>query len=325
MNKYILLPLIVILSSSQLFASELTRGIYISELMLLTKPRFEQIFNEARQAKIDTLIVDINRPSEAYANQIRKIKEANMRYVARVVMFPGGGNAEQIHSKNYWENKYRLVESAVAYGADEIQLDYIRYASKNRPSHQNAMDVHEVIKWFKAKLAAKNIPLQIDVFGIAAKGESLYIGQDLKLFADSVDVMCPMTYPSHFEPFLPHFKAPYKAVKELLTDLNRQFDSKLPFRVNPYIEVYNYHYSMNDTQRQEYIRAQIQAAQDTGAEGWYAWSPGNNYNTLFQVLRTDDAKGIRREAMPKRVPAQQPALGLLDDKILLKNFISASW
>jgi len=288
MNKYIILPIVAVLFSFQASSSELLRGIYISQPTLLTKPRFEQIFNEALEAKIDTFIVDMEKPSEGYANQIKKIKEAQRKYVARVVMFPGGGNAQQIRSKEYWDNKYRLIEAAISYGADEIQLDYIRYASKNKPSHKNALDVHEVIKYVKAKLEKLNIPLQIDVFGIAAKGESLYIGQDLKLFAESVDVMCPMTYPSHFEPYLVHSKAPYKAVKELLTDLNNLFGSKVPFRVHPYIEVYNYRYSMNDAQKQNYIRAQIKAAKDTGAHGWYAWSPGNNYKNLFQALKADD-------------------------------------
>jgi hypothetical protein len=289
MKTNIILAILIILASSAIQAASLKRGIYISEPTLLTKSKLDRLIDEAKEAKIDTFVVDMEHPGKNYAAAIAKIKAANLRYVARVVMFPGGGNAAQIHSTDYWANKYKLVDAAVSYGVDEVQLDYIRYASKNRPSHQNALDVHKVIQWFKTNLAAKKIPLQIDVFGIALKSESLYIGQDVKLFADTVDVMCPMTYPSHFEPYLQHSKAPYQAVKELLGDLNRQFDSKLPFRLDPYIEVSNYRFAMSNSQKQEYIRAQIKAAKEAGAEGWYAWSPGNSYGNLFQALKKEDS------------------------------------
>lgn len=281
--QYIIL--ILLFSFPSLLLASFEQGIYVSQNTLESQ-RIDSLIKEAKEAKIDTFVIDMARISKSYGTQIQKVKDAQLKYVARVVVFPGGGSAAVVKSQAYWENVYKLVEAAVNHGADEIQLDYIRYASKNRPSHQNALDVHEVIKWFKNKLKPKNIPLQIDVFGIACQGESKYIGQDLKLFSETVDVMSPMTYPSHFEPYVLHSKNPYNAVKTLLDALNAQIGPKLPFRLIPYIETSNYRYPMSNSQKQKYILEQIRAAKDAGAVGWYAWSPNNAYANLFAALNT---------------------------------------
>jgi hypothetical protein len=94
-----------------------------------------------------------------------------------------------------------------------------------------------------------------------------------------------MTYPSHYEPYMDHTKAPYESVLELLEALKVQVGTPMPFRLNPYIEVYNYRYEMTNPELQDYIRAQIKAAKDAGAQGWYAWSANNKYGNLFKVLK----------------------------------------
>jgi hypothetical protein len=58
-----------------------------------------------------------------------------------------------------------------------------------------------------------------------------------------------------------------------------------------YIELFNYHYKLSTPERIDYIRAQLRAARDAKAEGWIAWSAGNRYDILFDLLRRyrDDA------------------------------------
>jgi hypothetical protein len=36
----------------------------------------------------------------------------------------------------------------------------------------------------------------------------------------------------------------------------------------------------------EYIKAQLKAVEESGADGWYAWSPHNRYNNLFSILES---------------------------------------
>ncbi len=125
------------------------------------------------------------------------------------------------------QKKYALVKHAVDLGASEIQLDYIRYNTKQKPSAENAKDIHTSFNGIKIKLDSQNIPLQIDVFGISSFGESKYIGQNIKLFSESVDAICPMVYPSHYTPFKKHFEQPYNTVYDSLVSLKKHLTINL--------------------------------------------------------------------------------------------------
>ncbi len=265
------------------------KGIYVTQYNFENTAFLTSLIKNAKASGIDTFVVDLEIISNQYAKNVQLLKENNIKYVARIVMFPGGGTSEQVKNPAYWQRKYRLVQQAVNWGANEIQLDYIRYSSKQKPSPQNAKDIYAIIQWYKDKLAGQNIPLQIDVFGIASFGESKYIGQNIKLFSQSVDAICPMVYPSHYQPFPEHYKTPYKTVYSSLSSIKKQFEDDMPVKVVPYIELSNYHYpTMTRSEKIAYIKAQLKAVQAAGADGWYAWSPHNRYDNLFYVLQHQD-------------------------------------
>ncbi|EKD70157.1 MAG: hypothetical protein ACD_46C00619G0012 [uncultured bacterium] len=285
--KYIksaLLCIFLFLFSTLSFAQESAKGIYLTQYTFENTTYLNYLIKNAKAVGINTFVVDYEFPSKRYRNNIALLKENNIQYVARIVMFPDGGTRAQIKSPEYWQRKYSLVKTAVDMGASQIQLDYIRYSSKTPPSSQNAKDIHEIIKWYKTKLAAQGIPLQIDVFGVTSFGESKHIGQNLKLFSESIDAICPMVYPSHYEPFNYHFKRPYETVYDSLTRIQDQFGDDMPIKMYAYIELSNYHYRMSGEKRIEYIKAQLNAVKNAGADGWYAWSPHNRYEYLFKAL-----------------------------------------
>jgi len=272
------------------------KGIYVTQYNFENTAFLTHLIKGANAAGVNTFVVDLEIPSKRYKNNIALLKENNIKYVARIIMFPGGGTSEQIKNPEIWQKKYSLVKQAVDWGADEIQLDYIRYSAKQKPSPQNAQDVLAIISWYKTKLAAQNIPLQVDVFGIASFGESKYIGQNIKLFAQSVDAVCPMVYPSHYVPFRAHYEDPYNTVYDSLVNLKKQFSNQeAPMKVIAYIELSNYHYPMSRTDKLDYISEQIQAVNEAEVTGWYAWSPHNRYDNLFNVLQSKNIKNIRAE------------------------------
>ncbi len=286
MRKGILL-LILLLSSFWATAAfaVLTKGIYLTQYTLEDTPYLNYLIQHAKAVGINTFVVDMERPSQRYHDNLALLKKNNIAYVARVVMFPGGGTRVQIKNPLVWQKKYALVQQAVAWGADQIQLDYIRYNTLQPGSSQNARDVYQIIQWYKNQLDRQNVPLQLDIFGIASFGPSIYIGQDIKLFSGSADVICPMVYPSHFEPFRKHAVTPYDTIYSALDAIKDQFeDEELPFKLYPYIELSNYRYPLSHKKRLEYILAEIRAVEDAGADGWYVWSPHNEYDALFEVL-----------------------------------------
>ncbi|MBS0287898.1 MAG: hypothetical protein JSR17_11415 [Proteobacteria bacterium] len=266
-------------------AAPKTKGIYINQGTLEDTKRLTYLINQSKAVGINTFVVDLAQTTRNYQKNINLIKSNGLRYVARIVVFPDGGNPKQLKSNAYWEGRFKLVENAIAYGADEIQLDYIRYSTKQPPSAQNAKDVKQVIKFFKQRLQAKGVPLQVDIFGEVSFKESPRIGQNVELFADTIDVVCPMVYPSHYHPYEKHSAEPYNTVYKSLTSLKSKFD-KMPFKLNPYIEASNYHYKWSNSKKTNYIISQIKAVEDANADGWFVWSPQNHYDNLFNALKT---------------------------------------
>jgi hypothetical protein len=260
------------------------KGIYISQSTIENREYLQYLINRAKEVGINTFVIDLNTVSNAYEKNILLVKNSGIRYVARVVVFPFGGDPSKVRSEAYWMTRYRLVDAAIHLGADEIQLDYIRYAASNKPSPKNAEDIHEVIAWFKNKIDGR-AKLQIDVFGESSFKESSRIGQNIPTFAPSVDAVCPMLYPSHFEPFKDHAKKPYDIIYAALVTLKSQFAGhNIPFQLYPYIELSNYRHPFTPEQLVGYIHSQVKAVEDADADGWYAWSAGNKYDRLFDIM-----------------------------------------
>jgi hypothetical protein len=277
------------------------KGIYLTQYMLENPEKLNYFIREAKATGINTFVVDHEYFSSKYAPAIAKVKAAGIKDVARIVVFSDGGNYNQVHSREHWEKIYKLVDSAINAGADAVQLDYIRYSSKQPANPQHAKDVYEVIKWFKNKISSRNVPMEIDIFGEVSYHPSLHIGQDLKMFADSVDGVNPMVYPSHFWPYQKYSADPYKTVNDSLNALVGHFDNKVPFKVHAFIEAVNYHYikKTSKAEKQKYLLQQIRAVEEAnGVSGWYVWSANNVYENLFHVLRNNK---IKSDDSPPRI------------------------
>jgi len=259
------------------------KGIYLTQWTLENTSVLNYLIKNAKASGVDTFIVDYEIPSKRYRENIALLKENNIKYVARIIMFPDGGTPKQITTPEIWQRKYSLVRQAVDLGASSIQLDYIRYSSKQPASSEHSKNIFKIIQWYKNKL--QNVPLEVDVFGITSLGESKHIGQNVQLFAQTVDAICPMVYPSHFVPFPHHFEHPYDTVYDSLSLIQKQFNHQMPIKMYAYIELSNYHYPMSHAKTLAYIKAQIKAVEAAGADGWYAWSPHNRYDNLFAVLQ----------------------------------------
>ncbi len=269
-------------------ANAMDKGIYITQFNLENPTKLDYFIREAKSAGINTFVIDHEYKSSHYAAAIAKVKAAGIKNVARIVVFSNGGSADQVRSKPYWEEKFKLVNESIQAGADAIQLDYIRYSSKLPADPQHAKDVYEVIKWYKAKINAEKVPMEIDIFGEVSYYPSMHIGQDIKMFADSVDGVNPMVYPSHFWPYQKYSAEPYNTIHNSLSALVKQFNGNPPFKIRAFIEAANYHYlkQTSNDQKQKYLLEQIRAVEDTkGVSGWYVWSANNVYENLFHVLK----------------------------------------
>lgn len=278
------------------------QGIYVTQYNLENPKKLDYLISQSKQAGINTFIIDHEYYSSHYAPAIAKIKAAGIKSVARIVVFSDGGNSQQIHSQEHWEKKLNLANDAIKAGVDAIQLDYIRYSSKEPANPQHAKDVYQIIKWYKSKINAQNVPMEIDIFGEVSYYPSMHIGQDIKMFADSVDGVNPMVYPSHFWPYQKYSADPYKTINNSLNALAKQFNDNPPFKIRAFIEATNYHYlkKTSDAQKQKYLLQEIRAVEDAkGTAGWYVWSANNSYDNLFEVMKNNKLKGTQQTEMTK--------------------------
>ncbi len=260
------------------------KGIYITQPTLENTKTITHLISQAKAVGINTFVVDYSRRSTRYAQNIQLVKNAGLNYVARIVMFPEGAHHAQVISKQYLAGRHKLIQEAVALGANEIQLDYIRYKATQRPSPENVNYIFNVIKSVRDQLKGSGVKLQIDIFGVAASQPSHAIGQDPSVFASAVNAICPMVYPSHYEPFHVHAEQPYKTVYKSLVDLRENIRQYPDVKIYAYIELFNYRYPMSYAKKVQYIKEQIRATLDSHANGYYFWSARNKYGILFSVL-----------------------------------------
>jgi len=135
--------------------------------------------------------------------------------------------------------------------------------------------------------------MEIDIFGEVSYYPSMHIGQDIKLFADSVDGVNPMVYPSHFWPYQKYSADPYNTIHKSLGALTAQFNGNPPFKIHAFIEAANYHYikKTSNAEKQKYLLQEIRAVEDSkNVSGWYVWSANNVYENLFEVLKNNKTK-----------------------------------
>lgn len=262
-----------------------SRGIYLTQETLQNNKKLDYLMQQAKLYHIDTFVIDMNYPNKKYAQNISKVEKNDIRYVARVVIFPHGGTHQQVTDKKIWEKRLALMREAVRLGASAIQLDYIRYQAKHPGSPEKSKQILKVVQYFKSEAEKKHVELQMDIFGITAHGNGSTIGQDVRALASVVNAFCPMVYPSHYEPFRWHSERPYETVYSSIVALKAKIQHEPNTKIYAFIEAYNYRYFLSATKKTQYIRAEIKAATDAGANGFYVWSARNKYEPLFQALQ----------------------------------------
>jgi len=261
-------------------------GIYLTQATAQNTLKLNNLIHHSKANGISIFVIDYNRPSARYQKNVAKVRRHGIRYVARIVVYPRGGTHSQVISQRHREKKWRQIRQAMAYGAQDIQLDYIRYKPSRAASVRNEQHIYEVIRYFRDKMQGSGVKLQVDIFGEVSHRPSRHIGQNARLFAQSVDALCPMVYPSHYEPYRKHAVRPYETVYNSVSALRHQIRQYSNVKVYAYIELYNYRYPMSYQKKMQYIKAQIRGAKAAGADGIYVWNPWNRYQILFNVLQS---------------------------------------
>lgn len=205
------------------------------------------------------------------------------------------------YNKESWEYPLKLAEEAVSMGFKEIQFDYVRFPTDGNRSNidygeiakskTKAEAISGFLKYAREKLNNKGVYVSADVFGdiINVKGDST-IGQHLETLGESVDVLSPMVYPSHYA--LGSYGVdypdsnPYIIINNSMNDAIKRLSS-IPEEkraiIRPWLQDFSAPWLKRDYGKnyisygKEEVRAQIKATYDAGLEEWILWNAGNKY------------------------------------------------
>ena len=277
-----------------------------------------------------------------YPAFIKKLKDRNIYLIARIVTFKdnllatthpewavktrGGGIfrdrerlrwADAFH-KETWEYNIAVAKAAAEVGYDEIQFDYVRLPDNRGvvfPEKSNIANRTKVITGFLEAAYKALIPYNVfvaaDVFGYVPWNEGdTGIGQQIVDVTKAVDIVSLMTYPSGYHLGIPKYRYPVKHIYEVvyLTQkmaIDRTKASPLKFR--PWLQAFRDYAYRGGEFKEERMKLEIKAADDSGASGWMFWNAGNIYPKGVFYTGNGDKITPAEPASPQ--PAAAPVEG----------------
>ncbi|MGG1574313.1 putative glycoside hydrolase [Fictibacillus sp. NRS-1165] len=203
------------------------------------------------------------------------------------------------YKEEYWKYVTAVAKDAAKQGFDEIQFDYVRFpdngeqvdrevkfANPNKKS--KAQNIHDFLLYAKKELKPYGVKVSADVFGVStSQKDDSGIGQQWESVTPAVDVISPMTYPSHYGPGVYGIRVPdakpYELIKKALTPaINR--DKVLQEQKKPVAEIRPWYQDFTATwvdghikYGPQQIKDQIRAGQELGVDEYMLWNPQNKY------------------------------------------------
>ena len=194
------------------------------------------------------------------------------------------------HQDGPWRYAAELACEAVDLGFSEIQFDYVRFPDDKRlvldatfplaRGRVRAQVIRDQLLATRKRLASLGVPITADVFGLTATDTTdMGIGQKWEQFVNTVDVVLPMMYPSHYNPgsygIANPNAHPYETISHGLKDAHRR-SASVPgaAALRPWYQDFTLgppHYTATE------VRAQIEAGYANGVEGWVLWNPRSIY------------------------------------------------
>lgn len=191
------------------------------------------------------------------------------------------------YNQAVWAYKVAIAKDAARRGFDEIQFDYIRFPEHriegynyHVPVARRTEAIEGFLRYARKELAAENVYLAADVFGLTTSvepGDDMEIGQDYARMAEIVDYILPMVYPSHYAPGTygigdPN-AAPGQIVYESLVRAQQRTWGMDVRKHRPWIQDFTYgkQYTRAD------IEDQIKGLARAGIYQWILWDPNNQY------------------------------------------------
>jgi hypothetical protein len=193
-----------------------------------------------------------------------------------------------------------LAREAIDAGADEVELDYVRYpvtGIHNADFHleERGLTQIKVISSFVRDMHnmthARGVPLSLDIFGVVAFGKREDIerlGQDPTILAAECEVLSPMVYPSHYTSGYFGFDVPgdHPELVGYATKSLKEQIANVPHAaaIRPWLQAARWE---SPTFNAAYVAREIHSSDKSGGDGWLMWNPGQRYGVVWAATEMD--------------------------------------
>ena len=194
------------------------------------------------------------------------------------------------HQRAIWQYAADLAREAYDFGFSEVQFDYVRFPDEKRLVSETvyplangrvrAQVIRDQLGFLRTALKPQPMRVTADVFGLTATDTTdMGIGQQWEMFADQVDVVLPMIYPSHFARGTYKLRNPnahpYATIDNALKDaIERSKGIPRAAKIIPWYQDFTLGAPRYGATQ---IREQKKAGYDNGFQSWILWNPKSNY------------------------------------------------
>jgi len=253
---------------------------------------------------------------------VKKLKEHNIYLIARVVSLKDPVLAEKKpelalknkdgsifrdrsglawvnpYSDEVWEYLTEVCKGCVEAGFDEVNMDYIRFATDSGmknvdfgPKAESMTRIEVITNGIKnicEVIKPMGAFVSCDVYGaiISSSVDAKIVGQSYFNMAKYLDYICPMVYPSHYGDG--YYKLdypdmhPYELVFNALMDSNKVLYMLDPAEnkadVRPWLQDFTASWVKHHLEYgKDEVRGQINAVYDAGYKQWLLWNAAINY------------------------------------------------
>lgn len=192
-----------------------------------------------------------------------------------------------------WEYNLAIASELEKMGIDEVQFDYIRFPTdgeiskiKFRYRPEGAEKIDALESFLAMARERLRIPISTDLYGFSCwcRVEGLN-AQNLEVFADYIDAVCPMFYPSHFTRSFMRRVEYLERARRIYYEGTARAAAITAGRcvVRPYVQAFllGAERRMPAASVTRYLHNQIRGTMDSPSPGFTLW----DYSQRYQMAR----------------------------------------
>ena len=201
------------------------------------------------------------------------------------------------YAAEVWKYNVAVAAEIAERGVDEIQFDYIRFPSDGpveRAGYRHrrpGMTKIDAIESFLALAREQvQVPISTDLFGFNSWYRSgNWIGQNIEILSEYVDVISPMFYPSHFPNDFLSDRSYLERAHDIYEQGVRRARHLVQGRsyIRPYVQAFliGGELRMEEEEYGRYLTLQLEGNRTAGGTGFTLWNASNRYYMVTEPLR----------------------------------------